>query len=60
METIFKPNLPTQPRLTNEGTHITELIKYFLNPVPDPMIYVEILDGLIKNYGVSVIIDNSQ
>ena len=24
------------------------------------MIYVEILDGLIKNYGVSVIIDNSQ
>ena len=62
METIFKPNLPTQPRLTNEGTHIeiTELIKYFLNPVPDPMIYMEILDGLIKNYGVSVIIDNSQ
>ena len=62
MEIIFKPNLPTQPRLTNEGTHIeiTELIKNFLNPVPDPMIYVEILDGLIKNYGVSVIIDNSQ
>ena len=62
MEIIFKPNLPTQPRLTNEGTHIeiTELIKYFLNPVPDPMIYVEILDGLIKNYGISIIIDNSQ
>ena len=62
MEIIFKPNLPTQPRLTNEGTHIeiTELIKYFLNPVPDPMIYVEILDGLVKNYGISVIIDNSQ
>lgn len=45
MEIIFKPNLPTQPRITNEGTHIDiiELIKNFLNPVPEPMIYVEIL-----------------
>ena len=31
MEYIFKPNLPTQPVLTNDGTHIdiNELIKYF-------------------------------
>ena len=31
MEYIFKPNLPTQPVLTDDGTHIdvNELIKYF-------------------------------
>jgi hypothetical protein len=44
MEYIFKPNLPTQPFLTNDGTHIdqNELIKYFLNPTPNPKIYREI------------------
>ena len=44
MEYIFKPNLPTQPVLTNDGTHIdvNELIKYFLNPTPNPKIYREI------------------
>ncbi len=58
MEYIFKPNLPTQPVLTDDGTHIdvNELIKYFLNPTPNPKIYREIRDGLIKNYGVSLVI----
>ena len=44
MEYIFKPNLPTQPVLTDDGTHIdvNELIKYFLNPTPNPKIYREI------------------
>jgi len=61
MEYIFKPNLPTQPVLTDDGTHIdvNELIKYFLNPTPNPKIYREIRDGLIKNYGVTIIIDIS-
>ena len=61
MEYIFKPNLPTQPVLTDDGTHIdvNELIKYFLNPTPNPKIYREIRDGLIKNYGVTIIIDVS-
>ena len=30
-----------------------------INPVPDPMIYLEEKGGLIRNYGVSVIIDPS-
>ena len=61
MEYIFKPNLPTQPVLTDDGTHIdvNELIKYFLNPTPNPKIYREIRDGLIKNYGVTLVIDVS-
>ena len=61
MEYIFKPNLLTQPVLTNDGTHIdiNELIKYFLNPTPNPKIYREIKDGLVKNYGVSLVIDVS-
>ena len=61
MEYIFKPNLPTQPVLTDDGTHIdvNELIKYFLNPTPNPKIYREIRDGLVKNYGVTVVVDVS-
>ena len=61
LEIIFKPNLPTQTILTDVGTHIdlNELIKYFLNPTPNPRIYREIGDGYIKNYGVTVIVDCS-
>ena len=61
LELIFKPNLATQTILTDVGTHIdvNELIKYFLNPTPNPRIYRELGDGFIKNYGVTVIIDSS-
>ncbi len=61
LELIFKPNLATQTILTDVGTHIdvNELIKYFLNPTPNPRIYREIGDGFIKNYGVTIIIDSS-
>ena len=61
LEVIFKPNLPTQTILTDVGTHIdvNELIKYFLNPTPNPRIYRELGDGFVKNYGVTVIIDSS-
>ena len=61
LELIFRPNLATQTILTDVGTHIdvNELIKYFLNPTPNPRIYREIGDGFIKNYGVTVVIDSS-
>lgn len=61
MNIIFKPNLPTQAILVEEGTRldITELIKYLINKVPNPKLYREIRDGFVKNYGVSVIIDTS-
>jgi hypothetical protein len=61
MNIIFKPNLPTQAILVEEGTHldITELIKYSINKVPNPRLYREVRDGFIKNYGVSIIIDTS-
>ena len=61
LETIFKPNLPTQYILTSRGSKIDihQLILYFLNPTPNPLIYREIEGGLIKNYGVTLILDNS-
>jgi len=61
MNIIFKPNLPTQAILVEEGTHldITELIKYSINKVPNPRLYREVRDGFVKNYGVSVVIDTS-
>ena len=53
--------MPKQTILTDVGSHIdvNELIKYFLNPTPNPKIYREIRDGLIKNYGVTLVIDVS-
>jgi hypothetical protein len=61
LEIIFKPNLPTQTVLTDVGTHIdvNELIKYFLNPTPNPRIYRELGDSFVKNYGITVVIDSS-
>ena len=61
MNTIFKPNLPTQTVLCEEGTHldIIELIKYSINKIPNPRLYREIRDGFVKNYGISIIIDTS-
>ena len=61
LETIFKPNLPTQYILTSKGSKIdiNQLIFYFLNPTPSPLIYREIEGGYVKNYGITVIFDNS-
>ena len=58
---IFIPNMPTQTILTDVGSNldVIELIKFFLNPTPNPKIYRELGDGLIKNYGVTVLIDSS-
>ena len=46
MNIIFKPNLPTQAILVEEGTHldITELIKYSINKVPNLRLYPSPLD----------------
>ena len=58
---IFIPNMPTQTVLTDVGSNldVIELIKFFLNPTPNPKIYRELGDGLVKNYGVTVVIDSS-
>lgn len=56
LETIFRPNKASQTVLSNTGSdiNITALILNIINPVPDPMIYLEEKGGLIRNYGVSV------
>lgn len=56
LETIFRPNKASQTVLSNKGSDIdiTALILNIINPVPDPMIYLEEKGGLIRNYGVSV------
>ena len=61
LETIFKPNKASQTVLSTTGTDfdITALILNLINPVPDPLIYLEEKGGLIRNYGVSVVIDPS-
>ena len=61
LELIFKPNKPTQLVLSSKGSiiDINELIKYFLNPTPTPMFYRELNGGFIKNYGITLVIDNS-
>ena len=61
LETIFRPNKASQTVLSNTGSDIdiTALILNIINPVPDPLIYLEEKGGLIRNYGISVIIDPS-
>ena len=59
MEIIFKPNLPTQPRLTNESYRYNRINKIFFKSWSRSNDICWNLDRLIKNYGVSVIIDNS-
>ena len=62
LETIFKPNKASQTVLSSTGTDfdITALILNLINPVPDPLIYLEDKGGLIRNYGISIIIDSSK
>lgn len=62
LETIFKPNKASLSVLSDSGTDfdITALLLYLINPVPNPMIYLEEKGGLLRNYGVSIIIDSSQ
>ena len=62
LETIFKPNKASQKILSTTGTEfdITALILNLINPVPEPMIYLEEKGGFIRNYSVTVIIDPSK
>ena len=62
LETIFKPNKASQTVLSSVGTDfdITALILNLINPVPDPLIYLEEKGGLIRNYGISIVIDSSK
>ena len=61
LEEIFKPNKANLKVLSNTGTEIDimALILYFLNPVPDPMIYMQDAIGNVKEYAITVIIDTS-
>ena len=61
LDEIFKPNKANLKVLSNTGTEIDimALILYFLNPVPDPMIYLQDAIGNIKEYAITVIIDTS-
>ncbi|KAK8853815.1 hypothetical protein M9Y10_016358 [Tritrichomonas musculus] len=62
LEVIFKPNKASQTVLSSTGTDfdITALILNLINPVPDPLIYLEEKGGLIRNYGITIIIDSSR
>ena len=61
LEEIFKPNKANLKVLSNTGTEIDimALILYFLNPVPDPMIYLQDAIGNVKEYAITIIIDTS-
>ena len=61
IEEIFKPNKANLKVLSNTGTEIDimALILYFLNPVPDPMIYLQDAIGNVKEYAITIIIDTS-
>ena len=62
IESIFYPNKATQKILSTKGTEIDimALILYTLQPVQEPMIYLENKGGLVRNYSITIIIDNSK
>ena len=62
IDSIFYPNKATQKQLSTKGTEIDieALILYTLKPVEEPKIYLENKGGLIRNYSITVIIDNSK
>ena len=61
LEEIFKPNKANLKVLSNTGTEIDimALILYFLNPVPEPMIYLQDAIGNTKEYAITILIDTS-
>ncbi|KAK8850292.1 hypothetical protein M9Y10_018421 [Tritrichomonas musculus] len=62
LEKIFQPNKASEVVLSDTGTDmdITALIFNLINPVPDPLIYLEEKGGMIRYYGISIIIDSSK
>ena len=62
IESIFYPNKATQKQLSTKGTEIDimSLILWTIHPIQEPMIYLEDKGGLIRDYSITVIIDNSK
>ena len=62
IESIFYSNKLTQKQLLTKGTEIDimSLILYALRPVQEPIIYLEGKGGLIRDYSITIIIDNSK
>ena len=60
IESIFYSNKSTQNQLSSKGTEIDimSLILYALRPVQEPIIYLEGKGGLIRDYSITIIIDN--
>lgn len=60
IESIFYSNKLTQKQLLTKGTEIDimSLILYALRPVQEPIIYLEGKGGLIRDYSITIIIDN--
>ena len=61
LESIYKPNKASQYVLSSTGTdfEITALVLNLINPVPEPLIYLEEKGGLMRNYRVTIILDTS-
>ena len=61
LESIYKPNKASQYVLSSTGTDfdITALVLNLINPVPEPLIYLEEKGGLMRNYRVTIILDTS-
>ena len=61
IDSIFYPNKATQKQLSTKGSQIDvlQLILYTLCPVEEPMIYLEDKGGMVRDYSITIIIDNS-
>ena len=61
LESIYRPNKASQYVLSSTGTdfEITALVLNLINPVPEPLIYLEEKGGLMRNYRVTIILDTS-
>ena len=61
VDSIFYPNKATQKQLSTKGSEIDvlQLILYTLCPVQEPMIYLEDKGGMIRDYSITIVIDNS-
>ena len=62
IESVFYPNKATQKQLSTKGSEIDilSLIIYTICPVQEPMIYLEDKGGMVRDYSISIIIDNSK
>ena len=61
LEIIFEPNKATQKILSSSGLDIdiNELLLFLVDPLSEPIIFLEEKGGLTRNYSVSVVIETS-